>query len=365
LKLLKTSGKQTSQTILLVHLGSLREYLLVRNYLNLFRKSSNYGNYKITLCGNILWKDLAETFDMEAFDDFLWIDKKRFKANLFYKYKILQSIYKKGFEIIIDTTSSREIFLDDLIVKTSGAKVKIGSLKFQTSQTKWKSKLITDKIYTQLISQFPDNIFEFYRNKEFFEKVLKEKIILTRPQLYTEHIKINLPTTKEFIVILPGTRDKKKRWLPEKFAFVIQTIINRTKFDIIIAGCAADKIIADKLCHCFNSNRVYDMTGKTTFPQLAKLISGAKILISNETSAIHFAASVGTPFVCISNGNHLGRFHPYPQEMDVKGKYLYPAQIEKKLNKPEGLKQKYRFESDSDINSISPGSVYKAFERFI
>lgn len=365
MKLLKTSEKQISQTILLVHLGSVKEYLLARNYLNLFRKSSNYSNYKITLCGNVLWKDLAETFDMKSFDDFLWIDKKKFRINLFYKYKILKSIYKKAFEIVIDTSFSPEILFSGLIVKTSGAKVKIGSVSFPDSLTKWKKKLLANKFYTQLIFQSPDNVFEFYRNKEFFEKVLKEKIILTKPQLYAEHIKINLPTLKEFIVILPGTRNIKKRWSAEKFAFVIQTIINRTKYDIIIAGSAADKIIADKLCHCFNSNRVYDMTGKTTFPQLAKLISDAKILISNETSVVHFAASVVTPFVCISNRNYLGRFHPYPQEMAVKGKYLYPVKIEKELGNFKGLKQKYRLKYDLDINSISPGSVYKAFERFI
>lgn len=365
MKLLKTSEKQIPKTILLVQLGSVKEYLLARNYLNLFRKSSNYSNYKITLCGNVLWKDLAETFDMKSFDDFLWIDKKKFRINLLYKYKILKSIYKKTFEVVIDTTFSPEILLSGLIVKTSDAKVKIGSFGTSELQTKWKKKLLANKFYSQLIFQSPDNIFEFYRNKEFFEKVLKEKIILTKPQLYAEHIKINLPTSKEFIVILPGTQNKKKRWSAEKFAFVIQTIINRTKYDIIIAGSAEDKIIADKLCHCFNSNRVYDMTGKTTFPQLAKLISGAKILISNETVAIHFAASVATPFVCISNGNYLGRFYPYPQEMDVKGKYLYPAKIEKELGNFDGLKQIYHFEYDSDINSISPGSVYKALERFI
>ena len=116
---------------------------------------------------------------------------------------------------------------------------------------------------------------------------------------------------------------------------------------------------------CHTSKACFDMTGKTTLPQLAKLISLSKILISNETSAVHFAAAVGTPFVCLSNGNHFGRFNPYPKEMNVKSIYLYPDEIEKKVNDVEFLSNKYRFESNLDINSITPDKVMTAIEKLL
>jgi len=38
--------------------------------------------------------------------------------------------------------------------------------------------------------------------------------------------------------------------------------------------------------------------------------------VGNDTSAVHIAAAVGTPSVCILGGGHYGRFLPYATETD-------------------------------------------------
>jgi ADP-heptose:LPS heptosyltransferase len=98
---------------------------------------------------------------------------------------------------------------------------------------------------------------------------------------------------------------------------------------------------------------------------MAKLISVAEILVSNEASAVHFAACVSTPFVCISNGNHFGRFNPYPKEMEISGKYIYPAEIEKNLDDKELLEKEFRFDSNLDINTITTEKVIKVLSEFL
>ena len=55
----------------------------------------------------------------------------------------------------------------------------------------------------------------------------------------------------------------------------------------------------------------FDWTGKTSLQELVAVIAGAHLLIGNETSAVHIAAAVGTPSVCITGGGHFGRFVPY------------------------------------------------------
>jgi ADP-heptose:LPS heptosyltransferase len=367
INLLITLSKQKTQTktLLLIRLDSIGDYVLIRNYLYSIKKSNKYTDYNITLCGNQLWKDLSETFDRDLFLDFIWVNRKKFNNNPFYKYNILKRVYKKGFEVVIDTTFSREILFGDLIVKTSRAKQKIGSTGSPDSYVKWKRNLLTDKWYTKLIPQSSENIFEFYRNKEFFENILQEKIDWLKPSLACEIVKINLPTSKEFIVIFPGAQEEKRRWSVEKFVIAIQAIMKRLNLDVIIAGSKSEIGIAEKIIYSLNTQRVFDMTGKTTLPQLAKLISQSKVLISNETSAVHFAAAVGTPFVCISNGNHFGRFNPYPEEMNIKGTYIYPPQIENQINNFRMLTQKYQFDSDLDINSISADKVISAFSQLL
>lgn len=90
--------------------------------------------------------------------------------------------------------------------------------------------------------------------------------------------------------------------------------------------------------------------------ELAKLISESELLISNDTSAIHIAAAVNTHFICITNGNHYGRFFPYPNEVFDKGIYIYPQEIKDKINLKE-VQEKLRYKSDFDINTISSEEV--------
>lgn len=357
--------KKSPKTLLLIRLDSIGDYLLMHNFIPFVKNSGLYKNYKVTLCGNIVWKDLAETFDAKWVDKFIWLDRKKFNNNVFYKYKLLRKIYKSSFEVVCDTTYSREILFGDSIVKVSNAATRIGSTGFPDTYVKWKRNLLTDKFYTRLIKPLPGINFEFYQNKDFFEKFLITFIELIKPELAVDEITVKLPTRNEFIVVFPGGQEKQRRWSVENYSLVVQMILKEYNYDIIIAGSKAEESIAKQLVHCFNKQRVYNITGTTTLPQLAKLISISKLLISNETSAVHFAASVNTPFVCISNGQRFGRFMPYPSEMNVQGVYLYPEEIESKLNNYSLLAEKYRFGSDLDINSIKAEKVIKIIRQLL
>jgi len=357
--------KKNAKTLLIIRLDAIGDYILVRNFLHSLKQSNKYKDYKITLCGNIVWKDLAETFDNNSIDEFIWINRKCFNNNIFYKYKTLNQIYQRGFEVVIDTTFSREILFGDSIVNTSKAKVRIGSTGSIDAYVKWKRNLLADKFYTRLIPQSSENIFEFYRNRDFFAKVLNESINFRKPDMTINGIDIEIPTKNDFLLIFPGAQEEKRRWSVEKYVIVIQDLLTKLNVDVIIAGSKSEINITKKIIYNLSTHRAFDMTGKTTLPQLAKIISLAKVLISNETSAIHFAAAVGTPFVCISNGQRLGRFMPYPVEMNIKGKYIYPFQIENQIDNFKMLSKKYQFDSDLDINSITAESVIKAVSEIM
>ena len=53
-------GQNTnSNTLLIIRLDAIGDYLLFRNFLSVIRASRKYKDYEITLCGNIVWKDLS------------------------------------------------------------------------------------------------------------------------------------------------------------------------------------------------------------------------------------------------------------------------------------------------------------------
>lgn len=364
--LILKSSEQTRypKTLLLIRLDAIGDYILIRNIFQGLKQSKKFKGYKITLCGNIVWKDLAETFDKDGIDDFIWLNRKKFNNNPFYKFRLLKKVYKSGFEVVVDTTFSREILFGDSIVKTSCADERIGSVGAPDAYVKWKRNLLTDKYYTKLIPYSTKTVFEFNHNKEFFVNILQENIVITKPEIKTSNIGLQLPTQKEFAVIFPGAQEKKRRWHYTNFEQIIEQLINTYKLIVIIAGSSDDSVLSRKMVRCHTSKACFDMTGKTTLPQLARLISLSKILISNETSAVHFAAAVNTPFICISNGQRFGRFMPYPNEMNINGRYFYPEDIEKNLNNLSYL-EKYRFDSDLDINSIYPIKIIKALPELL
>ncbi|OGU28262.1 MAG: hypothetical protein A2057_13550 [Ignavibacteria bacterium GWA2_35_9] len=352
--------------LLIIRLDSIGDYMLFRNFIGEIKKSKKYRDYTVTLCGNILWKDIAESFDKEVVNDFIWIDRRKFYGNIFYKYKIMRSIREKGFEIVIDPTFSREILYGDSIVKVSGAKEKIGSTGSPDSHSKWKRNLLTDKYYTKLISSSKANLFEFNRNKEFFERVLNEKIEIEKPFIDSSKIfSDKIPVSEYYIVIFPGAKHLKRRWSVDSFAEVSGFILNEYNLGIVIAGSEEDYQLAEQIIFKTRANKCLNMTGKTKLNELAKLISNATLLISNDTGAVHIAAAVNSSFICISNGNHFGRFHPYPKEIFDKAYYIYPPEIMNNQDNIELLKNKYRFSSELDINEIKPGTVKETIKKIL
>jgi ADP-heptose:LPS heptosyltransferase len=331
--------------------------VLFRNFLEALKKSDKFAGYKISLCGNITWKNLAETFDEEFIDEFIWLDRNKFYANPFYKYQILKTIHNSGFEIVVDSTYSREILFGDLIVKVSNAKERIGCSGSLDEHAKWKRNLISDNYYTTLLSSSKKNLFEFYRNKEFFENLLGSKLDIKKPYFNTDRIILNKIIKNKYIVIVPGAKDKERIWNTEYFVSIARFIIDKYKMNIIISGSEKEYNLADLLASKLNSNSVYNLAGKVSLGNLVKYIQDAELLISNETGPVHIASAVCTPLICISNGNHLGRFNPYPKEIFQEANYIYPDEIENVINNDSFKENNFRFKSKLNINVIAPDRV--------
>lgn len=352
-------------TLLIIRLDSIGDFILVQNFINILRTDSIYRNYNITLCGNIIWKDLAEYCNKNTFNNYIWINRKKFKWNFRYKFEILKQVYLSGYEVAIETIFSREILFGDTIIKASKAKERIGSTGSRENKGKWKRKLFTDENYTKLITQSEENLFEFYRNKEFFEKLLKKKIDISKPMLDFSSVRLNLSLTKDYIVIVPGAQEKARRWSEKKFAELIKSLLEAYPYDILMVGSAAEKETTKKILEEVKSERVQNLAGKTTLPELGKIISKAKLLISNDTSAVHFAASLNTRFVCISNGQRFGRFIPYPNEMNLKCIFIYPDILEQRISNGDILYEEFRTSSRYNINIITIEKVFNAVKKIL
>ena len=362
---LPAGEKINSNTLLIVRLDAIGDYLLFRNFLSVVKSSGKYKNYQITLCGNFRWKDLSEKFDKNVVDEFIWVDREKFYRNIGYRFNLLKNIRKKGFETAVVATYSREILYDDLIVNSSRAKIRIGSEGSRDSHVKWKRNLFTDKYYTLLIPASSQDMFEFYRNKIFFDNLLEKQTDIKSPQINTSGINLDYIPVKPYVVLFHGASRKEKIWDHNNFKETAEFLINEYSYNIVLTGGEKEKEDSLKIFHSLPAGKVFNLTSKTTLPGLAKIIGESILLISNDTVAVHLAASVNKAFVCLSNGERFGRFHPYPKEIFDKAYYIYPPEIMNNQDNIELLKNKYRFSSDLNINEIKPQTVKEVIKKIL
>ncbi len=104
-------------------------------------------------------------------DILIRVGRNKFNKDFLYRYKKLKEITACGYEIVLSPVYSRDFFVGDTIVKLVHAKEKIGSIGDTSNIKIWK-KNISDGYYTKLIPAKDELMFEFSRNKKFFENLL-------------------------------------------------------------------------------------------------------------------------------------------------------------------------------------------------
>jgi len=362
---IKPSKKTKPKSLLLIRLDAIGDYVLFRNFIAELKKSEKYKNYSITLLGNSAWKSISEELDSEFIDKFIWIDRNKFNKNIVYRYKKLQEIVSDGYELVLSPVYSREFLVSDAIVKLVSAEEKIGSIGDLSNIRKWQ-KRISDKYYTRLIPAKDEIMFEFYRNKEFFENLLNTRLDIKKPhiELRKKKIHFKLPENN-YAILFIGATDSYRKWGMENFAKVAKYLNERYGYEIVVCGGPGDIKDVEEFERYFEGNFT-NLVGKTSLVELLFVIYNGNLMISNETSAPHLAVALEmTNIFVISNGNHYGRFTPYPKEMTSSYHVIYHPEIEKDLDNYKKLSNSYGYGSTLDINDISVESVINKIEGIL
>lgn len=302
-------NRSRKEKILFVKLDRIGDFILWLDAAQEIRKLYPDGKYEITLLGNELWTELAE--GPPIFDQVWRLDKKKLKNNFIYRFGTLRKIRKAGFDIVIHPVSSREIWGGDSIVRLSCARQRIGSLGDYMNIEPWQ-KRISDRWYTKLIPVSKDSLMELERNAEFMRGLGAIEARARVPHLASTSYSRDC-LKEPYIIVFPSASEPIKQWPVENFLEIVKKIHEKVGCAIVLCGGPEDYLLGKRIeegRECSVINKI----GKTSLIDLTSLIAGARILIGNDTSAIHIAAAVSTPSICIAGGGHYGRFVPYAAE---------------------------------------------------
>lgn len=303
--------RKPAKRILLVKIDAIGDYILFRNFIEELKTSDKYKGYEIDLLGNSAWKDLALKYDSAFISDFYFIQVDPLYKQPSRVMKLGWFLFKKKYTAVIQSTYSRDLLSSGLSALAAG-KENIAYNCENGPHYEYKKQM--DKLFTRLI-YLPDEIHhEYERNIYFFEQITGKQIL--------PYNRLTLPvstTQKKGILIFPGSSYYKRNWEKEKFLEIIKRLLNETSEHITIAGGPSEVPVASYLTgHLPSSDRLTDLTGKSSLPQLVQLIADSGLVVSNETSAVHIAAACQTPVICIQGGGHFERFTPYPLKMNFR-----------------------------------------------
>ena len=312
-----------SDGVAVIKMDAIGDFLIWLDSASQYRKI--YPNQEITLICNTACEELAKHTGF--FDHIIAVHSRRFEADNRYKREVLELLEKQGYQTLLQPAYSRTVDMDILAYHIP-AKEKIGFAADESREN--LSRYLTfrrirqrlDAAYDKLLPSGPEHLMELERNVRFI-RGLGQEFQAGYPCLPVSGVPSAMIPEKPYAVIFPGASSQKKMWPIERFAEAGAYIIREKNMDIYLCGGKEEAYLYDAFTKAMGQDtckeRVHDYFGRTTLLELAEVIRNAGLLISNDTSGIHFAAAVNTKGICIFGEFAYGRFLPYCCERDCTG----------------------------------------------
>jgi len=245
-------------------------------------------------------KQVAETTGF--FDEIVCFTKQEFEI------KKLRQTSKKAqlldCDILLHPTVSRDYFSEvvALFIRANSKYSVHNEHSFPEEVNHWIEKqydAIFDVGKYKMALEQNANFLRFLGNTEFKSSI---------PNLPVDN-SLQLCLPKEYFVVFVGGSKWDKIWLEDRFFEVANWISTNTNWECVVCGVHADKHTANYFSQ--KGLEFVSYVGKTTISELVYIISKSKFVFGNDTSAIHMAAALKVPSLCVRSAVSLNRFYPY------------------------------------------------------
>lgn len=302
-----------NDNVLIIKVDAIGDFIIWLDSAKEFR--GLYPDKKLYLMCSAPCVDIARSTGF--FDEIITLNIRKFEADNKYKKEMIKELSKYKFDVLIQTAYSRTVHMDMLAAAIS-ANEKIGFVSDETRTNLSRyiatkaSKKKLDKIYDRLVPASDQWLMEVRRNGELIRGLGKCDFRTAMPVLNKYDANPEIIPTENYYVIFPGASTPKKMWDIKNFAKVADHIYKKTGWSAYVCGAKDEEYLYDKMMEEKAPETVVkNYLGKTSLLELGEVIRNARLVISNDTSGIHFAAAVNTPSVCILGEYNYGRFLPY------------------------------------------------------
>lgn len=120
------------------------------------------------------------------------------------------------------------------------------------------------------------------------------------------------------VVVAPTSRWASKRWPIERFRTLVDHLLASTDVRVAIVGGPGEQEQCRPLLDLAgSSHRVVDLVGKTSVEDLMAVIESSRLVVANDSAALHMAVGFDRPIVALYGPTDVGRVGPYRRQADV------------------------------------------------
>lgn len=295
---LKPMASSQRKSLAIIKLDALGDFFIGMTFFHNLREFFPENEYELTLITQPPYFEVAKEFT--PFDNFIMVSTNEAQSSIKSFIQSLLNLKKYSFDIVINLSYSRT-WQDDCFLFSLRSKIKIGH-DGDHSNINPKLKAISNNFYSKLIPP-SKNVNEFIKNKEILQSVNIDY------EYKFDSIIQNI--SRENIGLFIGSSWDGKCWDIEKFSYLAREFINKG-YKIVLLGGPNDLNYRDQFIKIMEdySDSIQDLIGQTTIKEMIFTISNLRLLISNDTSAVHAATLSKTPTIVIMGGGHFGRFTP-------------------------------------------------------
>ncbi len=241
-------------------------------------------------------------------DDIFYYNGRKFRKNIPYRASILRKLRGCGFDETIQAGISRQQGEADVMIWACGAKRSVGFIPRD-----WNSceSLISNRWFTNLIDGRFGKIHELDR-MDLLCKELESSL--------GEYGTKQNQKKEDIFVVFVNSSTPVRDWGIEKFINVAGRIKEETGLIPVFVG--DNKEIKNKFPKPEYEH--INLLCKTDFTEMCRLISKARLIITNESAPMHLGVYYKVPTISIISGGEYNSYCKYPEPYN---KYVLPVSV--------------------------------------
>jgi heptosyltransferase-2 len=112
-----------------------------------------------------------------------------------------------------------------------------------------------------------------------------------------------------YVVLAPGAAyGSAKQWPPDRFAELAALIVRHTDWNVVLVGSRADQAVCASIAA--DESRLINLCGQTDLAALARILAGARAVVTNDSGAMHLAGAVAARVIAVFGATNEHRTSP-------------------------------------------------------